>query len=322
VHISAVGVDTGVGPFSRTKASGETALAALDLDWVILRPGLVVAPAAYGGSALLRGLAGLPWAIPAIHAASTLQVVSVEDLAACAARAIERDAPARITATLVALTPTTLADVLCAIRAWLGFPPAPVVSLPVALGRAGAWAADGLAWLGWRSPMRSAAIAQLASGVGGAPDEGASRLGFAPRSLEQILTGWPSGVQERWFARLYFVKPLALLTLAAFWLTSGLVGLAFRYAAQRMLIHAGMAAPLAGSLVLGGAILDIQLGLLVCFRNTAALALKGMIVVTIVYLAGATVLRPDLWGDPLGPLVKTLPAAVLALAALAMMDER
>ena len=53
VHVSAVGVDTGSGAFSRTKLEAEKALAALDLDWIILRPGLVLAPAAYGGSALV-----------------------------------------------------------------------------------------------------------------------------------------------------------------------------------------------------------------------------------------------------------------------------
>ena len=52
--------------FSRTKAQADAHLATLDLDWVILRPGLVLAPAAYGGSAMLRGLAGLPWVTPAV----------------------------------------------------------------------------------------------------------------------------------------------------------------------------------------------------------------------------------------------------------------
>jgi hypothetical protein len=47
-----------------------------------------------------------------------------------------------------------------------------------------------------------------------------------------------------------------------------------------------------------------------------------MIVVTLAYLAGATLWRPDLWLDPMGPLVKSLPAALLALCALALQDER
>ncbi len=56
--------------------------------------------------------------------------------------------------------------------------------------------------------------------------------------------------------------------------------------------------------------------------RAARLALIGMIAVSLAYLAGATIWRPDLWGDPLGPLMKVWPAAILALAALAIMDER
>ncbi len=60
VHVSAIGAEP-AGPtgFSRTKAEAEAHLRQLDLDWVILRPALVLAPAVYGGTAMLRGLAGL-----------------------------------------------------------------------------------------------------------------------------------------------------------------------------------------------------------------------------------------------------------------------
>ena len=47
--------------FSRTKAQADAHLAKLDLDWAILRPTLVLAPAAYGGTAMLRGLAAFPF---------------------------------------------------------------------------------------------------------------------------------------------------------------------------------------------------------------------------------------------------------------------
>ncbi len=80
VHISAIGASSeGPTAFARTKAQADAHLASLDLDWVILRPSLVLAPAAYGGSAMLRGLAGLPWLTPSV--ASQVQVVSVDDVA-------------------------------------------------------------------------------------------------------------------------------------------------------------------------------------------------------------------------------------------------
>ena len=71
-----------------------------------------------------------------------------------------------------------------------------------------------------------------------------------------------------------------------------------------------------------GAAVDIALGLMVCFRPTARAALKGMVLVSFAYLAGAGLWRRDLWLDPLGPLLKVLPGAVLALMTLAVMDDR
>ena len=44
--------------------------------------------------------------------------------------------------------------------------------------------------------------------------------------------------------------------------------------------------------------------------------------VALAYLGAATLLTPELWADPLGPLVKIIPAVMLPLAVLAMVDER
>lgn len=322
VQISAAGVDAGPGAFSATKAQADAALRALDLDWVILRPGLVLAPAPFGGTALLRGLAGFPGLIPAVHADAVVQVVGVEDVAEAVARAIRPELPARFTADLAAAGPTRLGDVLLGLRGWLGFRPARLLGLPPALSRLTAWVADGLAMLGWRSPMRSTAVAQLAAGVRGRAEDAPERLGFTPRGLNDILAGTPSGVQDRWFARLYFVKPLMLATLAVFWMVSGLIGLLRPSAAVEVLTSAGFEANAARAWVLGGAVVDIALGALACARATAAPALLGMVAVSAAYLLGATLWRPDLWLDPLGPLVKVVPSAVLALCALAVLDER
>jgi uncharacterized protein YbjT (DUF2867 family) len=298
VQISAAGVEDGPGAFSRTKRDADTALRTLDLDWVILRPGLVLAPAAFGGSALLRGLAAFPGVIPSVYAEAVVQVVSVEDVAEAVSRAVTPESPARFTAELVAAEQTTLGDILRTLRQWLGYRPAPLLRLPVLVARTSAAVADGLDVLGWRSPLRSTAIAQLRDGVRGQAADGLMHLRFAPRNLDEMLAGWPSGVQERWFARLYFVKPLILATLAAFWILSGAIGFARAGEASQVLVQGGVDAGRALIMVWSGAAMDILLGLLVCARRTAAPALLGMLLVTMAYLAGATIWRPDLWADP------------------------
>lgn len=321
VHISAAGVERGDDPFRRAKREADAALQSSDLDWIILRPGLVLAPAAYGGGALIRGLAAFPIVIPAVNGEAQVQVVSVDDLAEAVVRSLTV-APTRFVCDLVAAEETRLGDILLAMRAWLGLPPARLLSLPRWIGAITAGASDALSWFGWRSPLRSAALRQLAQGVTGRADDAPARLGLTPRTLSQTLALWPSGVQERWFARLYFVKPLVLMTLIGFWAASGAIGFAQRYAAQALLINAGLSAGAAGALVLAGCATDLILAALTCFRTTARLGLQAMIAVTLAYLAGASLWLPGLWSDPLGPLVKDIPAAILALAALAMMDER
>jgi uncharacterized protein YbjT (DUF2867 family) len=322
VHISSLGAERTRGSYAESKRIADEALMTFDLDWVVIRPGLVLAPGAYGGSALLRGLAALPLVIPATLADRVVQTVSTDDLSACVAAAVRPGAPARVLATLSAADAPTLAEVLKRLRAWLGLPPAPMIVMPTVLGAAASLVGDALAWLGWKSALRSALLEQLAQGVQGETSDGARMLGFEPRTLDQVLASWPSTVQDRWFSRLYFIKPLALVLLAIFWIGSGVIGLISLAQAAEQLGLAGFSAGAARGVVEAGAAVDIALGLMVCCRPTASFALKGMVAVTLAYVAGGTLWRPDLWFDPLGPLLKTIPAGVLALAALAMMDNR
>jgi hypothetical protein len=47
-----------------------------------------------------------------------------------------------------------------------------------------------------------------------------------------------------------------------------------------------------------------------------------MVAVTLAYLVAGSIVRPDLWLDPLAPLMKAVPALVLALVAAALLDKR
>lgn len=96
VHISAAGVDRETpSAFSRSKRQGEEALMARTLDWVILRPGIVFGHPAYGGSALMRGLAALP-VFPVFPGTGPLQLVHLDDLVNTVAFFLHRHAPLRV----------------------------------------------------------------------------------------------------------------------------------------------------------------------------------------------------------------------------------
>lgn len=323
VQISAVGASRdATTAFMRTKADGDAAVSASDLEWVILRPGLVLSPHAYGGTALLRALAAMPGVLPIALGSSLVQTVDADDVAAAVVRAVEGHIAQRRIYDLVEDEAHALATILRRMRGWLGLAPAAEVHAPRWMIGLVARIADALGWLGWRSPLRSTAIASLEAGVRGDPAPWRAETGRPLAALDATLARLPATVQERWFARAFLLKPAAIAVLAAFWIASGLVTLVAPDAAAHVLTARGVAPSLATAIAIGGALVDVALGLAILWRPAMRRAALGMIAVTFAYLAGGTLLAPDLWADPLGPLVKAIPAALLALVPLAFAEDR
>jgi DoxX-like family len=73
---------------------------------------------------------------------------------------------------------------------------------------------------------------------------------------------------------------------------------------------------------LPGALADIAVGLCIAWRPLARRGLFGAVALSQLYAVASTILRPDLWIEPLGPLLKIIPIFVLHLVALAIIDER
>jgi hypothetical protein len=180
-----------------------------------------------------------------------------------------------------------------------------------------------LGHLGWRSAARATAFRQLAAGVVGEPSHWFAATGIQPKSFEDILAQQPSGVADRWFARLFWLKPLSVAALALFWVASGVVALGpGRAAALGHLTAAGFPSAWINPVLIGGALFDGILGLLLLVRVAARPVLQIMLAATVVYLAVGTSLVPQLWADPLGPFLKVIPLLVATLFTLAIMDER
>jgi uncharacterized protein YbjT (DUF2867 family) len=279
--------------------------------------------ARYGGTALLRGLSAFPLVQPVILGGAPVQTVALADVARAATLAAEGKLPPGTEADLITPEPQPLRETLAEFRRWLGFAPARrEIALPGWMARAAAIVADTLGWLGWRSPMRSTALAALAGGVCGNPAPWRALTGETLPGLRDTLAAFPATVQERRFARLYLAMPLAVAALSLFWLASGLVGLWQWRAAAAVLAPAGLPGGLAPALVWAGAGLDIALGLAVLVRHWARAACFGMAGLGGAYLALGTFLTPWLWADPLGAFLKVIPGIVLALIAAALLEER
>lgn len=312
--------------FSRSKRQGEALIEASGAPFVILRPGFVIAPAAYGGSALMRALAALPLRLPAREGTAPFAAVALCDIAETLAwiaarwRNGERHWSERWD--LMEEHPGTVQDIMDAFRAHIGGP-RPVIAVPGFLMSLGILAGDIVAWMGWTPPMRSTAIREMRRGLKGDPSPWIAATGIVPRSARQALAALPATVQETWFARLYLIKAIILVTLVLFWCISSLIALTVGFAGARsILLSHGMAFPLAHWLTVISSLMDMSVGILIAFRRTSRLGLAAGISLSLSYMVLAAILTPELWVEPLGALVKTGPAIVLMLAALALSDDR
>ncbi len=322
VHFSAMGVDRQTpSPFSRTKRAGDEVLMRSGLDWVILRPSVVLGASAYGASALIRGLAAQPF-LPVMPDTAPLQPVMLADVVATAAFFVRPEAPARVTLELAGPDRLGFTDLVRLYRRWLGHPPAREWVLP-------GWAAalfyrlgDLAGRLGWRPPVRSTARLEIARGAVGDPGPWTAITGIVPRSLAAALQARPASVQDGWFARLYLLKPLMIVSLAVFWIGSGLASLGPGYAAGLAMMQEGGAARLAPVAVIGGGLADLLVGVGIALRRTAGAALIAGIAVALFYALAGTVVTPWLWLDPLAPLLKIAPVIALHLVALATLGDR
>ncbi|MCK1409355.1 SDR family oxidoreductase [Bradyrhizobium sp. 76] len=313
--------------FATTKREAERMIAASGLPHAILRPGFVVAPSAYGGSAMLRALAAFPLDLPEKEMATPFQPVAVEDISATiawlAARDIDDASVKAVNWDLMQVEPITMAGVIEQFRIAFGTAGWLRVAMPSFMLDLGAKGGDVASYLGWMPPMRSTAIAELRRGVSGDPSTWIAATGIAPKTLTEAMGRHPATIQDKWFARLFLVKALIFASLVAFWIVSGFIALFVSYRAAADILSAhGFSPALIDPINIGTSVMDMSIGGLIAFRRTAAVGLVSGILASLGYMLGAAILAPDLWIEPLGALVKTGPAIVLMLVALLMLDNR
>jgi uncharacterized protein YbjT (DUF2867 family) len=322
IHFSAIGVDREQpSAFSASKLAGDHALMERDLDWVILRPSVVLGRPAFGASALFRGLAALPL-LPTMPGTGLLQVVQLDDVVSTVLTLLGRGSPSRLTLELAGPEALTMSEVVAHYREWLGWGRAKEFVLPgwvaAMLYRFG----DLAGLLDWRPPMRTNAAKEIARGATGALEPWELATGIQPSSLASALATNPPTVQERWFAGLYFVKPAIFVVLPFFWIATGIISLTTGWRSGVELLLGTAFEPLAGPVVVAGALADMVVGAMIAWRATSRAGLWGAIAVSCFYAIAGSILRPDLWNAPLGPLMKILPILVLHFCALAILEER
>lgn len=322
VHVSAMGVEAGVDTeYARTRQAAETLLAAAPLETIILRPSLVYAGGSFGGTSTMRGLAGLPWITPLIGDGGQLfQPIHADDLADIVRRALACDLGQAHTLTLEPAGPDILPmrDILARLRQWLDLPPARPLRVPLPLvallGRLGDVLPLGA--------ITTTSVRQLQ-----VPciqhDPGQDLLGVAPRSMATFFLLHPSHVQDRWHARLVFLKPLLGLGLAVLWLASAALGLLAQPPDTGLIVQRLGLPAASGALVADAfSLLDLLIGLLLLTGRAGRRTGLLQLLTVCGYTLGLTLAQPGLWLNPYGPLLKNIPALLAILAWLALLDEK
>ena len=318
IQISAISAESAAGTaYAATKREADDYLASTDLDWIVLRPSLVYAEGAFGGTALFRALAVLPFFVPVIgRGDQPFQPIHVDDLAAAILRLLDRPTIRRVVIEPVGPDTVTLRQLLVDLRRWLGAPPARIVEIPLPLVRVVARLGDLVG-----GPINATALRQLEFGNAGPPGPFVAAIGLPPRRWSDALLARPAQPQDRWHARLYFLRPLLRWALALMWVASGIVGL-LQPGASVSAILAGLGITGAAALVTlwTTCLLDLLVGAAVFLRWRPPLLAAVQLAIVLLYTVGLTWAEPALWADPFGPLLKNLPILV-AIAILAAVER-
>lgn len=316
IQISAISAqEDAATDYAQTKRAADEYLKTLPLEWVIVKPSLVFAPGAHGGTALFRGLAALPGVVPVVGTGDqSFRPVAMADFCALVVAALDGDTYNHRTLALVGPEEVSMREVLTGLRRWLGLSPGQIVPVPGALVRMTARLGDAIG-----GTINTTALTQLEFGNAGADLA-------KGEEIETTRTGWragllaePSQTQDRWHARLYFLRPALRWVIALTWIVSGILGLTTDFTGlSRLLASFGGGA--AGVAFAAASFTDIALGVMVLTRWRPGLTAALQMGLVLAYTLALTIVLPGLWLDPFGPLLKNI-AFLAAIATLAAIER-
>jgi nucleoside-diphosphate-sugar epimerase len=322
IQISALGIDKVDVPYATSKLAIENYLQTLDLDSTIIRPGLVYGKGSYGGSSLFRGLAGLPFILPMPGRAEQLQQpIHVDDLTLIVEKALTL--PGKQILCAVGEEKITVKNVLLKLRTWLGFKRALPLIIPNIFIQLGAKLGNFIP----NSPLSETAIKMMAVDNIASETELKNLENITqikPRSFTNGLNGMVSSVQDRWHARLFFLRPMLRLSIAFIWILTGVVSLLPAASSLSFDLMTQAKIPLAfQSFVLYSfSTIDILLGLDTLFNYRLVATGFLQCIFMLLYTIIISFSLPLYWLNPLGPIAKNIPLLVATLIMMALESER
>ncbi|OGT49061.1 MAG: hypothetical protein A3E82_01425 [Gammaproteobacteria bacterium RIFCSPHIGHO2_12_FULL_38_11] len=321
IHISALGIDKNNADYAKSKMVAETYLHTLTIDSIIIRPSFIYSHGSYGGSSLFRGLAALPFFIflPA-DGEQLLQPIYLHDLVKIVEKSLGLSGKHLLCAS--GSEKISLQFLLNKMRAWLGFKRAINIKVPIFFIRIAAKFGDFFR----NSPLSTTAVKLMMIDNVASDAEFAiltKTVGFTPRSFTQGLNHMISAVQDRWHARLFFLRPLLRLSIAFLWIFTGVISLGYANTfSYPLLTEAGIQPSLQPLLLYGASIVDLVLGFAVLCNY--CLKITGLIQITLITLFTAiiSIKLPAYWVHPFASIAKNIPLIVATLIMMALESDR
>jgi nucleoside-diphosphate-sugar epimerase len=322
IQISALGVDKVDVPYATSKLAIENYLQALDIDSTIIRPGLVYGKGSYGGSSLFRGLAGLPFILPMPGRAEQLQQpIHVDDLTLIVEKALTL--PGKQILCAVGEEKITVKNVLIKLRTWLGFKRALPLVIPNIFIQLGTKLGNFIP----NSPLSETAIKMMAVDNIASETELKNLENITqikPRSFTNGLNGMVSSVQDRWHARLFFLRPMLRLSIAFIWILTGVISLlpASSSLSFDLMTQAKIPLTFQSFVLYSCSTIDILLGLATLFNYRLIATGFLQCIFMLLYTIIISFSLPLYWLNPLGPIAKNIPLLVATLIMMALESER
>ena len=314
LQISALGADEmAESAYHLTKRAADEALLAMNVDAVIFQPSIVIGRGG-GSTTLFSAMAALPW-LPVIgRGEQRVQPIHIDDLTASVLALLRQWPTQKTRLELVGAQAVSFLQLLVLIRNWLGFRATAAWHLPIPVMKVIAKLND---WLGM-GPLTSDSLSMLLRGNCGDPSHVTALTGLQPRTVQAALRHSPATTADRWYAQLFFLRPLLRFVIGFLWLFTGIVS-AFIYPIEQsyqLLAATGISGIMAPIMLYSSAALDALLGIATWMGYRIRIVVGLQLLLMVGYMAIITLSLPELWIHPFGPITKNLPLMVATLIML------
>lgn len=308
IQISALGADNSAfSEYHLSKKAADDFLRQLNINWILVQPSIVYGPGAKS-TRLFQALAALP-CTPLIGSGDQLiQPIYIHDLSKAVLTAIEGKTFYRQCVAAVGPEPVSMETLFNLMKQRLDGTTACFIKMPYRMALFAAQLASFLS----SAPINADAVRMLQTGNTASVQPFIASFGFTPLNFQQALFQRSPLPSERLDAKLYFLLPMLKLSLAMLWIATGFISafgypLESSYALLEQVMGPHFLMP---AVLYGAATLDVALGLalLISYRLRAVLTLQIIIIIT--YSVIITLVMPEFWRHPFGPITKNIPLLV------------